>query len=133
MDERTNGSVTAVRPVRITGMASIPVLTLIVPREVAYFLTGLFLKVVPFSDAKVMRELITLKFDWLGRVSHPVRSSLSTHHFLPFFRFFLIISFDITWCGRCFFCYPGSRRDGCGVRMTRSHSRDFVMTSCMSC
>ena len=32
VDGRTDGSVTAVRPVRITGMASIPVLTLIVPR-----------------------------------------------------------------------------------------------------
>ena len=32
VDDRTDGSVTAVRPVRITGMASILVLTLIVPR-----------------------------------------------------------------------------------------------------
>ena len=113
-DGRTDGRVTAIRPVRITGMASIPVLTLTMLRFVVYFLIGLFLRVVPFSDARVGRELITLQFNSLGRVSRQVRSSLSIHIFLPFFHFILSLSFDITWCGRCFFCYLDSRRDRWG-------------------
>ena len=60
---------------------------------------------VLFSDAQVGRELITLKFDSLGRVSNLGPSSLSTRLFLPFFRFILGLSFDISWCGRCLFCY----------------------------